>query len=149
DAPIQYSFLDDNFQRLFLSYSRLQSLITFFAVIAILISAMGLFALTAYFTRQRTKEIGVRKVLGATVTQLATLLSKEFVFLVILSVFLVSPFAFWAMNKWLQTFVYRISISWWMFAAAGFSVLIIAGITISFQAIKAALANPVKSLRSE
>jgi len=149
DSPIRYSFLDDNFQQLFLSYSRLQSLITFFAVIAILISAMGLFALTAYFTKQRTKEIGVRKVLGATVAQLATLMSKEFVFLVVLSVLLISPFAWWVMNWWLQTFVYRINISWWLFALAGFLVLSIALITISFQAVKAALANPVKSLRSE
>jgi len=149
DSPIRYSFLDDNFQQLFRSYSRLQSLITFFAVVAILISAMGLFALTAYFTKQRTKEIGVRKVLGATVTQLATLMSKEFVFLVVLSVLLISPFAWWVMNWWLQTFVYRIHISWWLFALAAFLVLSVALITISFQAVKAALANPVKSLRSE
>ncbi|MGI4022770.1 MAG: ABC transporter permease [Janthinobacterium lividum] len=149
DSPIRYSFLDNNFQQLFLSYSRLQSLITFFAVIAILISVMGLFALTAFFTKQRTKEIGVRKVLGATVTQLAALLSKEFVYLVILSVLLISPLAWWVMNRWLQTFVYRISINWWMFMASGFLVLFIALLTISFQAIKAALANPVKSLRSE
>ena len=110
---------------------------------------MGLFALTAYFTKQRTKEIGVRKVLGATVAQLATLMSKEFIFLVVLSVLLISPFAWWVMNWWLQTFVYRIQISWWLFVLAGFLVLSIALITISFQAIKAALANPVKSLRSE
>ncbi len=149
DSPIQYSFLDDNFQQLFLSYARLQSLITFFAMIAILISAMGLFALTAYFTRQRTKEIGIRKVLGATVAQLTALLSKEFVFLIVLSVLIISPFAWWAMAHWLQTFQYRIQISWWQFVAAGILVLFVAGITISFQAIKAALANPVKSLRSE
>lgn len=111
DSPIQYSFLDDNFQKLFLTYARLQSLITFFAVIAILISSMGLFALTAFFTRQRTKEIGIRKVLGATVGQLATLLSKEFVFLVIVSVLIISPFSWWVMNRWLQTFQFRIEIS--------------------------------------
>ncbi|RYY28932.1 MAG: ABC transporter permease [Sphingobacteriaceae bacterium] len=149
DLPIRYSFLDDNFQQLFQSYSRLQSLITFFALIAIVISAMGLFALTAFFTKQRTKEIGVRKVLGATVTQLATLLSKEFVLLVIVSVLTISPIAWLAMNKWLQTFQYRINIEWWIFVAAGILVMLIAITTISFQAIKAALANPVKSLRSE
>ncbi len=149
DSPIQYSFLDDNFQKLFLTYARLQSLITFFAVIAILISSMGLFALTAFFTRQRTKEIGVRKVLGATVGQLATLLSKEFVFLVIVSVLIISPFSWWVMNRWLQTFQFRIEISWWLFFTTGVLVMLVAAISISFQAIKAALANPVKSLRSE
>jgi putative ABC transport system permease protein len=149
DSPIRYSFVDQNFEQLLRSYTRLESLITFFAFIAIVISAMGLFALSAYFTRQRTKEIGVRKVLGATVGQLAVLLSKEFVFLVLLSVALISPLAWLAMNKWLQTFVYRIQISWWMFAVAGCAVLAMAVVTISFQAIKTALANPVKSLRSE
>lgn len=149
DFPIRYSFLDNNFQQLFLSYLRLQKIIIFFAVIAILISVMGLFALTAFFTKQRTKEIGVRKVLGATVTHIATLLSKEFIYLVLLSVFIITPFAWWAMYKWLQTFAYRINISWWLFGAAGLLVLIIALITVSFQAIKAAIANPVKSLRTE
>jgi putative ABC transport system permease protein len=149
DFPVRYSFLDDNFQQLFHSYIRLQKIITFFAVIAILISVMGLFALTAFFTRQRTKEIGVRKVMGATVTQLAALLSKEFVFPVLLSVVIITPVAWWFMQKWLQTFAYRINISWWVFAVAGVTAVIIALVTISFQSIKAALANPVKSLRSE
>lgn len=149
DFPIRYSFLDDNFQQLFLSYVRLQKIITFFAIIAILISVMGLFALTAFFTKQRTKEIGIRKVLGATVAHLAALISKEFIYLVLLSVLIITPIAWWAMNKWLQTFVYRINISWWMFAIAAFLVLFIALITVSFQAIKAAIANPVKSLRTE
>jgi putative ABC transport system permease protein len=149
DFPIKYSFLDENFQQLFVSYLRLQKIITFFAVIAILISVMGLFALTAFFVRQRTKEIGVRKVMGATVSQLTALLSKEFIFLVLLSVVIITPVAWWFMQKWLQTFAYRINISWWLFFIAGFSAIFIALITISFQSIKAALANPVKSLRSE
>lgn len=149
DFPLRYSFLDHNFQQLFLSYTRLQKIITFFSVIAILISVIGLFALTAYFTRQRTKEIGIRKVLGATVTSLAALISKEFIYLVLLSVLVITPIAWWAMHVWLETFAYRINISWWMFVAAGSGTLFIALITVSFQAIKAAIANPVKSLRTE
>lgn len=149
DFPIRYSFLDDNFQQLFLSYTRLQKIIGFFAVIAISISVMGLFALTAFFTRQRTREIGIRKVLGATVMHLAALVGKEFIYLVILSFLIVTPVAWWGMYTWLETFAYRIDISWWMFIAAGSATLIIAIITVSFQAIKAGLANPVKNLRTE
>jgi putative ABC transport system permease protein len=149
DFPIRYSFLDDNFQQLFLSYVRLQKIITFFAIVAILISVMGLFALTAFFTKQRTKEIGIRKILGATVAHLAALISKEFIYLVLLSIFIITPIAWWAMNKWLQTFVYRININWSIFGIAAFLVLFIALVTVSFQAIKAAIANPVKSLRTE
>jgi len=149
DFPIRYSFLDENFQRLFVSYTRLQKIITFFATIAILISTVGLLALTAFFMKQRTKEIGVRKVLGASVSQLTVLLSREFVLLVLLAIIIVSPVAWWFMQKWLQTFVYRIDIGWWVFAVAGSSALFIALVTISFQSIKAALSNPVESLRSE
>ena len=149
DFPIRYSFVDDNFQQLFLSYIRLQKIITFFAIVAILISVMGLFALTAFFTKQRTKEIGIRKVLGATVTNLAALISKEFIYLVLLSVLIITPIAWWAMNKWLQTFTYRTDINWLIFGEAAFLVLFIAFVTVSFQAIKAAIANPVKSLRTE
>jgi putative ABC transport system permease protein len=147
--PIRYSFVDENFQRLFVSYSKLQQIITFFGIIAILISVMGLFALTAFFTRQRTKEIGVRKVLGAGVVQLAALLSREFIYLVLLSVVIITPVAWWLMQKWLQTFAYRISIGCWIFLAAGTTAIAIACITVSFQSVRAALANPVKSLRSE
>jgi len=149
DFPIRYAFLDDNFQQLFLSYIRLQKIITFFAIIAIMISVMGLFALTAFFTKQRTKEIGIRKVLGATVANLAALISKEFIYLVLLSVLIITPIGWWAMNKWLQTFTYRININWWIFGEAAFLVLFIALATISFQSIKAAIANPAKSLRTE
>ena len=149
DSPIRYSFIDDNFQKLFLSYSRLQSLITFFALVAVVVSIMGLFSLTVFFTKQRTKEIGIRKVLGASASQLVALLSKDFALLVMLSVLLAIPFGLWAMDYWLNTFVYRIGIKWWFFAAGGLPVLLMALITVSFQAIKAAIANPVKSLRSE
>ncbi len=147
--PLRYSFVDQNFEQLFISYIRLEKIITFFGLIAIMISVMGLFALTAFFTRQRTKEVGVRKVLGATVLQLATLLSKDFIYLVLLSVFMITPFTWWAMQKWLQTFAYRIDISWWIFFVAGVTAIVIAVITVSFQSIKAALTNPADSLRSE
>lgn len=147
--PIRYSFVDENFERLFVSYSRLQQIITFFGVIAILISVMGLFALTAFFTRQRTREIGIRKVLGASVAQLATLLSREFIYLVLLSVAIVTPVAWWLTQKWLQTFAYRINPGWWIFFAAGTMAIVIAMITVSYQSIRAATMNPVKSLRTE
>jgi putative ABC transport system permease protein len=147
--PIRYSFLDDNFQQLLVSYFRLQKIITFFAIVAILISAMGLFALTAFFIKQRTKEIGIRKILGANIPQLTSLLGKEFIYLVLLAVLVITPFAWWCMQKWLQTFAYRISISWWFFVIAGFSAILMAAITISIQSVKAALANPADSLRNE
>jgi putative ABC transport system permease protein len=149
DSPIRYSFLDDNFQQLFLSYKRLQQIITFFAFIAIVISAMGLFALTAFFAKQRTKEIGVRKVLGASKSSLVTLLTKDFIRLVIAAIIITVPVASWALNKWLQTFAYRIQISWWMFLVTGLFVAAIAVLTTAAQAIKTAAVNPVKSLKNE
>ncbi len=149
DFPIQYSFVDDNFQQVFIAYNRLQQIITFFTSVAITISIMGLFALTAFFCRRRSKEISVRKVLGATITQLAFLLSKEFVYLILLSVVMITPIGWWAMEKWLQTFAYHINLGGWIFLAAAIISLCIALLTISFQAIKTAIANPVKSLRSE
>jgi putative ABC transport system permease protein len=149
DVPIRYSFLDENFQQLFLSSLRLQKIITFFASVAILISVMGLFALTAFFTKQRNKEVGIRKVLGASVGSLATLLSKDFIRLVIIAIIITMPIAWWAMNKWLETFAYRINISVWLFLLGGTIVAAIAMLTVSWQVIKAAVANPVKSLRTE
>jgi putative ABC transport system permease protein len=149
DFPIRYTFLDENFQKLFTTYIRLQKIILFFAFIAILISVMGLFALTAFFAKQRTKELGIRKVLGASVGSLATLLSKDFIRLVIVAFIITIPLAWWGMNKWLETFAYRTPLSGWLFAFAGLIVLSIAILTVSFQAVKAAVANPVKSLRTE
>jgi len=147
--PLRYSFVDQNFEALLISYARLEKIIMFFGFVAIMISVMGLFALTAFFTRQRTKEIGVRKVLGASVTQLTTLLSRDFIYLVLLSVFIITPFTWWMVHKWLQTFAYRVDISWWMFFAAGVTAIFIAVITVSFQSIKTALANPADSLKTE
>ncbi|MGV8878066.1 MAG: ABC transporter permease [Sphingobacteriaceae bacterium] len=149
DFPLRYAFIDDNFQKLFSSYLRLQKVIAFFAGIAIIIAVMGLFSLTAFFARQRSKEISIRKVLGATVFNLTALLSREFLILVLISVVVISPVAWWAMQHWLQTFTYRIQISVGYFIASGMLVILIALCTVSFQAIKAAIANPAKRLRSE
>jgi len=116
---------------------------------AILISCLGLFGLAAFSAEQRTKEIGIRKVLGASVFNLTSLLSKDFIRLVIIAIVIATPISWWAMTKWLQGFAYRVNIAWWMFALAGLLAIAIALFTVSFQAIRAALANPVKSLRTE
>lgn len=149
DFPIRYSFLDENFQQLFVSHIRLQKIIGFFAFIAIVISVMGLFALTVYYARLRTKEIGIRKVMGATVTQLTVLLSKEFLLLVLLAVVVVVPISSWLIEKWLQSFAYHIVLSWSLFASAGIIAILIALVTVSLQSLRAAAASPVRSLRND
>ena len=126
-----------------------KKIITASALIAILISVLGLFALTALSVQQRIKEIGIRKVLGASAANITMNVSKGFLKLVLIALIIASPIAWWAANKWLQDFAYRINISWWFFLVAGILVFVISFITISVQAIKAAMANPVKSLRSE
>jgi putative ABC transport system permease protein len=147
--PFEYSFVDDDFNRMYQSEQRQGILFNVFGVVAILISCLGLLGLATYTANVKRKEIGIRKVLGASVTRITNLLVKEFVVLVLIAFVIAAPLAWWLMNKWLQDFVYRINISWWMFALAGAGVLLITFITISFQAIKAAVANPVKSLRTE
>jgi len=147
--PLEYNFLDDTFNKLYKEDLQTSFLIFVFSVIAIVISALGLFGLTAFTAEQRTKEIGIRKVLGATAANITALLSKDFVKLVFIAILIASPIAFWAMNKWIQNFAYRINITWWIFIAAGMIALLIAVITVSYQAVKAAIANPVKSLRTE
>ena len=117
--------------------------------IAILISCMGLFGLATFTAQQRTKEIGVRKVLGASVASIVTLLTKDFLKLVFVALILASPLAWWAMNQWLKDFAYKVDLDWWVFALAGMLAVVIAMLTVGFQSIKAALMNPVKSLRSE
>jgi putative ABC transport system permease protein len=124
-------------------------LASFFSILAIFISCLGLFGLARFVAEQRTKEIGIRKVLGASVANLWQLLSKEFVYLVIISCLIATPVAYCFMHNWLQKYTYRTDISWWIFAAAGLGALLISLLTVSFQAIKAAVANPVKSLRTE
>jgi predicted permease len=147
--PFNYIFVDDEFDRLFKSETLIGKLSRIFALLAIVITCLGLFGLAAYTAERRTKEIGVRKVLGASVTGIAGLLSKEFLKLVIISSLISFPLAWWFMHNWLQNYAYRTQISWWVFIMAAALALLIALFTISFQAIKAALANPVKSLRTE
>ncbi|MEO5592759.1 MAG: ABC transporter permease [Chitinophagaceae bacterium] len=149
NSPFEYSFLDKDFQRNYEKEERTSQLIKYAAIIAILIACLGLFGLATFTAEQRTKEIGIRKVLGASVFGITSLLSKDFIKLILLSILIASPIAWLAMNKWLEDFAYKTNISWWMFAATGILAILIALTTISFQAIKAAMANPVKSLRSE
>jgi putative ABC transport system permease protein len=147
--PFDFTFLDERFETLYKSEQQQASLFTIFSCIAIFIACLGLFGLSAFTITQRVKEIGVRKVLGASIPQIVTELSKDFLKLVLIAAVIAFPLAWYSMNKWLLDFAFRISISWWIFAVAGIIALIIAFATISFQSIKAALTNPVKSLRSE
>ncbi|MGY3053082.1 putative ABC transport system permease protein [Pedobacter sp. UYEF25] len=149
DQPFIYSFMDEDFNHLYKSEQQTGKIFITFAFFAILIACLGLFGLITYAADQRTKEIGIRKVLGATVTNVTALLSVDFIKLVLLSIVISTPIAWFAMQKWLQSFAYRTNLSWWVFALAGLIALLIAVATVSFQAIKAALANPVKSLRTE
>ncbi|MGA0555199.1 ABC transporter permease [Larkinella sp. VNQ87] len=149
ENPFKYTFLDQTFDNLYKTEQRTATLFTIFTTIAILISCLGLFGLVAYTAQVRTREIGVRKVLGATIPGIIQLLAKDFVKLVLVSILLAVPVAWYAMNQWLQGFAYHITIQWWMFAGAGLLAMTVALLTISFQSIKAALMNPVKSLRSE
>jgi len=147
--PFDYQFMDDQFNHLYKAEQRTGQIFITFAILAIFIACLGMFGLAAFAAEQRTKEIGVRKVLGASVANIATMLSKEFFKLVLIAALFAFPLAWWAMTKWLQDFAYRTNISWWIFGAALILVLVITLITVSFQAIKAALLNPVKSLRTE
>jgi putative ABC transport system permease protein len=148
-VPFEYQFLDDVVQKQYESEMTLGNIINSFTLMAILISSLGLFGLASFSAEQRSKEIGIRKVLGASVSGIVQLLSKDFLKLVLISFLIASPIAWWAMNKWLQGFNYRVPITWWMFAMAGLIAIFIAMITVSFQAIKAAIANPTKSLKTE
>jgi putative ABC transport system permease protein len=149
DTPFDFTFLDDKFSQLYNSEQQQGNLFTIFSCIAIFIACLGLFGLSAFTITQRVKEIGVRKVLGASVRQIVLELSKDFLLLVLISAVIAIPVAGWSMHEWLADFAFHTEMSWWIFAAAGIISLIIAFVTISFQSIKAALANPVKSLRSE
>jgi len=147
--PVDVKFADDEYNQRFTDETRIGKLAGIFAALAISISCLGLFGLAAYTAEQRTKELGIRKVLGASVHSLTGLLSREFLQLVVLSCLIAFPLAWWAMNSWLASYAYRTDIHWWVFAAAGLGALFIALLTVTFQALKAALANPVKTLRSE
>ncbi len=149
ETPFAYSFLDESFDRLYQTERKAGQLFNVFAGIAVLISCLGLFGLATFSAERRTKEIGIRKVLGASVSSIVALLSKDFLKLVLFAIVLASPIAWYVMNRWLQDFAYKVDIQWWVFALAGLLAVSIALLTVSFQSIKAALANPVKSLRSE
>lgn len=147
--PISYGFVDQDLDAQYRAEQRTGRIILYFSILTILISCLGLFGLAAFTAEQRTKEIGIRKVLGASVASIVTLLSKDFLKLVLIAIVIASPVAWYAMNRWLQDFAYKIAIEWWVFAGAGLLAIGIALLTVSFQSVKAALVNPVKSLRSE
>jgi ABC-type antimicrobial peptide transport system permease subunit len=149
EAPLEFSFLNESINQLYKDDKRTASIIFLFACLTIFIGCLGLFGLTAFTAEQRIKEIGIRKVLGASVFSVTKLLSKDFLKLVLISVFIAIPVAWYASNQWLQNYAYRIQLSWWVFVLVGLMVLFIALVTISMQAIKAGRANPVKSLRTE
>ncbi len=149
DEPFTYSFMDELYDKTYQAEEKAGSILRIFTVLTIFVACLGLFGLAIYTTEQRTKEIGIRKVLGASVASVTTLLSKDFIKLVLIACVIAFPLSYWAMQKWLQDFAYRIEINWWVFAFSGLLAVVIALITISFQAIKAALANPVKSLKAE
>ncbi|SFD81002.1 ABC transporter permease [Spirosoma endophyticum] len=148
-ASVTFHFLDENFSRQYKAEQKQGQLLLTFTILAVLIACLGLFGLAALAAEARTKEIGVRKVLGASVASIVTLLSKDFVQLVLIAIVIASPIAWYAMGQWLQSFAYKIDLEWWVFVLAGLLAVGIAVLTISFQSVKAALMNPVKSLRSE
>jgi ABC-type antimicrobial peptide transport system permease subunit len=147
--PLEYKFENDLFNARFKNEELIGDLSKIFSALAIVISCLGLFGLSAFTAEQRKKEIGVRKVLGASITGIVRLLSRDIMRLVLAALMIAVPISWWAMHRWLQRFAYRIEINWWVFAIAGLTAIFIALFTISFQSIKAAAANPVKSLRTE
>jgi len=149
DIPYSYQFIDKEYEAKFADEEQLGNLAGIFTVLAIFISCLGLFGLASFVAEQRTKEIGIRKVLGATVTNLWAMLSKDFVLLVIIACLLSAPVAYYFMNSWLEKYTYRTELSWWVFVSSGIGALVITLLTVSFQAIKAALLDPVKSLKTE
>ena len=149
NEPFEYHFLDEQLGLYYLEDHRRETLLIWVALATIFIACLGLFGLATYAAEQRIKEIGVRKVLGASVSNLTTLLSKGFLKLVLIANGIAFPIAWWATDAWLQEFAYHIEVKWWVFALAGVSAILIALLTVSYQAIKAALMNPVKSLKTE
>jgi ABC-type antimicrobial peptide transport system permease subunit len=149
EYPFDYKFVDEEYAQKFQDEKRTGILASLFAGLAILISCLGLFGLATYMAENRIKEIGVRKVLGASVAGITTLLNKDFLRLVIVSFVIAAPIAWFMMYKWLSDYTYRIQISWWVFAAAGLLTVLIALLTVSYQSIRAAIANPIRSLRTE
>ena len=149
DKPFDYQFASDEFDHLYRAERNVGTLVLVFSLLAIFVSGLGLYGLATFSAEQRLKEIGIRKVMGATVSGIVALLSRDFVKLVLIAVIIASPIAWYTMNRWLADFAYRLDIKWWMFVIAGLVAVVIALATVSFQAIRAAVANPVESLRSE
>jgi len=149
NQQFSYSFMDQDFDATYRTEQRIGTIFISFSTLAIVIACLGLFGLAAYAAEQRNKEIGIRKVLGASVSTIVGMLSMDFIKLVLISILIATPIAWWAMNKWLQDFAYRVNIQWYILAMAGAIAILIAFVTISFQSIRAALGNPVDSLRSE
>ncbi|MBE9462272.1 ABC transporter permease [Dyadobacter subterraneus] len=149
ESPFTYSFLDQDFQKNYEKEQRTSHLVTYFTFIAVIIACLGLFGLAIFSAEQRTKEIGIRKVLGASVMSIIGLLSREFLVLILFAILIATPLAWYGMSRWLQDFAYKIKIEWWIFAVTGILTIVIALLTVGFQSIKAALMNPVKSLKSE
>jgi putative ABC transport system permease protein len=149
NVPFEYKFSDEDYQQLYASENRIAILSKYFAGLTILISCLGLFGLTAFTAQKRQKEIGIRKVVGATISNVTIMLSKDFIKLVLVALVIAAPVTYYFMSRWLEGFAYRTDIGWWLFAVLGVMLMLIAFVTVSFQSIKAALTNPVKSLRTE
>ena len=147
--PYEYKFLDDHFKDVYRADSQISTIVGALALLAIIISCLGLFGLASYAAEKRVKEVGIRKVLGASLQHIVFKLSKDFLKYVLIAALIALPLSWFAINKWLQDYAYRVEISWWIFLVAVILALVIALVTISFQAIKAAVANPIKSLRTE
>jgi putative ABC transport system permease protein len=149
DRPFEYRFMDDDYNKLYSAELRLGKVMNLFSMIAIVLACLGLFGLSSYTVQQRFKEIGIRKVLGASVSNIVIALSKDFIWLALVAILIAFPVAWWAMTKWLQDFTYRTDMSWGIYLEAGVITILLAVVTVSIHAIKAAIANPVKSLRTE
>jgi putative ABC transport system permease protein len=149
DSPFEYFFYDSYYDQLYKKEALFGKVIFIFSIIAILIACMGLFGLAAFFSERRTKEIGIRKVNGAVITEMLTMLNREFIKWVFISFIIATPIAWYAMHKWLQTFAYKTELSWWIFGLAGLMAIVIALLTVSWQSWRAATINPVEALRYE
>ena len=147
--PLNFHFLDDDYDNLYRTEQRMGKIFGYFSFLAIIISCLGLIGLSSFMTERRTKEIGIRKINGAKSNEIFSLLSKEYIIWVMISIIIACPIAWYVMNKWLQNFAYRINIGWWVFALAGVIALLIALLTVSFQSYRAASKNPVEALRYE
>ena len=147
--PYEYFFVDEQFNKLYISEQQYSRIFTTASIWAILIACLGLFGLATFTAESRTKEIGIRKVLGAGVFGITTLLSKDFIKLVLISIIIATPISYYLMNLWLKNFEYKVAISWWIFVLSGIICVLVAVLTVSYQAIRAALMNPVKSLKTE